>query len=248
MGIDVILPEAASRRVASYKLAFRLRQYGSSTLNDVLSSVEESADVSRIRRLWQEVKPAFRKDPSSAAKYADRHHWLLLNIYRAAQLGLHASPALRILDIGCGPGYFMAVARALGHQCEGVDAPESYLTSLERRVYSELLEALHCRAYASSLLIERFIPLPFGDEHYDLITAFWICFNRHKQPDTWGVDEWRFFIEDAVQHLRKNGRILLELNADPERFGRLQYYDEPTLDYFRSVGTVDHQRISITRD
>ena len=173
MGIDVILPEAASRRVASYKLARRLRQYGSSKLNHVLSTIEESADVSRIRRLWQEVKPAFRKDPSSAAKYANRHQWLLLNIYRAAQLGLHVSPALHILDIGCGPGYFMAVARALGHQCEGVDAPEDYLTGIERRVYSELLEALHCRAYASPLLIERFVPLPFGEKRYDLITAFW---------------------------------------------------------------------------
>ena len=246
MQLAEIMPDVVSRRLELYRLSARLRPYGPCMVNELLASVEESADVERIERLWTEMRPAFRKEPASAAKYADRRYWLLLNIHRAAQLGLQSGPKLRIMDIGCGPGYFLAVARALGHEVQGVDAPDSFQTPEERRVYTELLGALHCSQDVSPLLIERFVPLPFGEERYDLITAFWICFNRHRQPDSWGVDEWRFFVEDALQYLRPGGRLLLELNEDVNTFGELRYYDQATLDYFRSLGSVDRQRILIT--
>ncbi len=242
-----MVPDAVTRRLELYRLGARLRPYGPSMADDLLASVEESADVERIERLWAEMKQAFRREPTSAAKYANRRYWLLLNIYRAAQLNLQSGPKLRIMDIGCGPGYFMAVARALGHEVNGVDAPDSFLTPVERRVYPELLSALHCSGKVAPLLIERFVPLPFGDERYDLITAFWICFNCHRQADTWGVDEWRFFVEDAMRHLNQGGRLLLELNEDAERFGELRFYDEATLAYFRSLGSVERQRLLITR-
>lgn len=247
MQLAEIVPDALSRRLELYRLSARLRPYGPTLANDLLASVEESADLGRIESLWAEMKPAFRKEPASAAKYANRRYWLLLNIYRAAQLGLQSGPKLRIVDIGCGPGYFLAVARALGHQARGVDAPDSFLTTVERRVYTELLTALGCAQNVSPLLIERFVPLPFGEERYDLITAFWICFNRHRQADSWGADEWRFFVEDAGRHLREGGRLLLELNEDAERYGELRYYDQATLAYFRSVGLVDRQRVVIAQ-
>ena len=247
MQLAEIVPDAVSRRLELYRLNARLRPYGPSMADDLLASVEESADLERIKRLWTEMKPEFRREPTSAAKYANRRYWLLLNIYRAAQLGLQSDPKLRIMDIGCGPGYFLAVARALGHQPQGVDAPASFLTPVERKVYTELLAALGCSRNVSPLLIERFVPLPFGDERYDLITAFWICFNRHRQVDSWGVDEWRFFVEDAVHHLREGGRLLLELNEDAARYGERRFYDEATLAYFRSVGLVDRQRVLIAR-
>jgi SAM-dependent methyltransferase len=245
--IDEFVPEAISRKLNVYRLNARLRQYGSETISNLLDAVEKSADTASIDRLWAEVKPFFRKEPTSAAKYADRRYWLLLNIQRAVQLNLHQSEPLEILDIGCGPGFFMAVTRAAGHRCSGVDVPESYMTLNERRVYSELLEALHCKSEVSPLLIERFVPLPFEGKTFDLITAFWICFNRHREPDTWGVDEWRYFVDDASRYLKKNGRLLLELNEDSERFGPMRFYDDATLEYFRSVGTVDKQRVIITR-
>ncbi len=247
MVIEEFIPEGIGRKIELYRLNARLRQYGPQNINNLLKAVEKSADTARIDRLWTEVKPLFRKEPTSAAKYADRRYWLLLNIQRAVQLNLHQSKPLQILDIGCGPGFFMAVTRAAGHECSGVDAPESYMTPTERRMYSELLEALHCKSHVSPLLIERFVPLPFEGRTFDLITAFWICFNRHREPDTWGVEEWRYFVEDASQHLKEGGRILLELNEDAERFGAMRFYDEATLEYFRSVGTVDKQRVMISR-
>jgi SAM-dependent methyltransferase len=154
---------------------------------------------------------------------------------------------LRILDLGCGPGYFMAVARALGHDCSGADVPEAYFTPAEREVYEELLTAMHCNSHRTSLLVERFVPLPMRNEEYDLITAFWICFNRHRQSDEWGCEEWRFFVEDALRCLRNNGRLYLELNEHDERYGDLRWYDAATLAYFRSVGTVESGRVIIAR-
>lgn len=222
-----------------------LRGYWSPRLNETYSAVKRSADMKRISQLSHEVATIYRQDRFSAAKYADFPLWLLRNIHRAAQLGLHATSGLRILDIGSGPGYFIAVARALGHDCRGIDVADSCFTSLERQVYAELLEGLNCRKYVSPVSIERFVPLPLLQQQYDLITAFLICFNRHDKPDLWGVPEWRFFVEDALQKIREGGRLFLGLNEDPERFGRLLYYDQALLAYFRSVGTVDGARIII---
>ncbi|HKF95248.1 MAG TPA: methyltransferase domain-containing protein [Gammaproteobacteria bacterium] len=43
-------------------------------------------------------------------------------------LGLHKPEPLKILDLGCGSGYFLAVAKRLGFDAIGVDRPskESY--------------------------------------------------------------------------------------------------------------------------
>jgi SAM-dependent methyltransferase len=233
--------------IATAKLALKVRRHGSSSLNALVSQVEASADSAAIARLADRVAPVYREDPTSAAKYAKPRHWLLLNTLRAADLGLHNASGLSILDIGCGPGYFLALARALGHDCYGVDAPDSYLTAVERDVYTTLTEAFGCRDFVSPLLIERFQPLPFRAQPFDLITAFWICFNRHRQPDEWGVEEWRFFVEDAMACLRPGGRLVLHLNENAERYGELRFYDAALRDYFCSVGSADNGRVAIAR-
>jgi hypothetical protein len=192
------------------------------------------------------VEPIYQREPTSAARYARPHHWILLNALRVADLGLHTTPKLRVLD-GCGPAYFLAIAQALGHQCYGVDAPDSVLTPVERDVYTTLVDALQCREVVSPLLIERFKPLPFREAPFDLITAYWICFNRHRQPVEWGCAEWRFFVEDAMAWLRPGGRMMLDLNENSERYGELRFYDASTRDYFRSVGTVAGGKVVVVR-
>ena len=242
-----VLPRSLSRRFQIYRMAAQLKRRGSRTLADLPATIEQAMDAAKLRRLWEEVEPEYRRSPTCAAKYAIPREWLLLNALRAGELGLDAAAGLRILDIGCGPAFFVAVTRALGHQTEGVDAPPAYMTVVEQRVYSRLIEILKCEQCISPLLIERYIPLPYADERFDLITAFWICFNRHRQPDEWGPEEWRFFVEDAVRKLRPGGRLYLDLNENPERYGELRFYDAPTLEYFRSVGTVDGGRVLVKR-
>jgi len=236
-----------SRHIKTAKVALKVNRYRSRSLDEAVAKVKESADLDAVARLRRKMAPVVQKDPSSAAKYATPRYWFLLNKLRAAELGLQTASGLRILDIGCGPGYFIAIGRALGHQCFGVDAPDSCLNAIEREVYGAMIDALGCRGVVTPLLIERFKPLPFHEQPFDLITAFWICFNRHRQADEWGLNEWKFFVEDARACLRPGGRLVLDLNDNSERYGTLRFYDEQTRNYFRSVGSVDQGRITIAR-
>ena len=225
----------------------RLWRYHSRALWGLTSRVCEQADLQRIESLAREMAPVVERDPQCAAKYADYARWIPFNVNRVGGLGLHQSRPLRLLDIGCGPGYFLAAAAACGHDCYGIDAPAAVMTAVERRVYSELLGALSLQDRVSPLLIERFTPMALPVRDLNYITAFWICFNRHEQPDEWGVAEWQFFVQDAMTHLREGGVLHLELNSNLARYASLEWYDQPTLDFFRSAGRVDRNVVRITR-
>jgi SAM-dependent methyltransferase len=234
------------RWIDEVKLQGKLRRHRSTVLGQAIAAVEQKTESAEIFELRNRVAPVLKKDPASAAKYSEPNYWILLNALRAADLDLHSNPGLKILDIGCGPGYFLAMARALAHEIEGVEAPAEFLTPIEREIYPALTCTLGVAGAIQPLLIQRFTPLPFSAERFDLITAYWICFNRHRQPDEWSVEEWRFFTEDALRCIRPGGRIFLELNANPERYGTLRFYDEATRDYFRSLGEVDGGRVLVT--
>jgi SAM-dependent methyltransferase len=246
-GVAAIWPGAITQQWQFYRLGRKIKQHGSRRLADLPAAIEESMDSAKMERLWRDVREEYRRNPASAAKYAMPRQWLLLNTMRAGDLGLHTGPRLQILDIGCGPAFFLAVSRALGHEAVGVDVPESLQTLVERRVYRGFIDILRCGPSVSPLPIERFVPLPFPEERFDLITAFWICFNLHRQPGEWGVEEWRYFVEDAIGRLRPGGRLFLDLNENPERYAELRFYDKPTLEYFRSVGSVEGGRVLVSR-
>jgi len=238
---------SSERRVEMAKTWLRLARYGSVALCRLPGRVIDAADVPRIEALSREMASVVERDPISAAKYADYDRWVPFNVARIGALGLHSQKRRRILDIGCGPGYFMAAALACGHDVYGIDAPVSILSKVEARVYSELLGALSIDKRVAPLLIERFVPMALHVGDLDLITAYWICFNRHRQPDEWGVAEWKFWIDDARSHLRPGGMLHLELNENPERYGALRWFDQETLDFFRSAGTVQGGIVRIAK-
>jgi SAM-dependent methyltransferase len=241
------MPENSSNRLEIARNWGRLCRYRSLKLLGLPARIRHNADLARIDRLGRETAAALERDPACAAKYANYGLWIPFNVNRIGALALHRSAPLRILDIGCGPGYFLAAALGCGHDCYGIDAPASVMTEVEARVYSEMLAALACDRRVSPLLIERYVPMTLPLRDLDLITAFWICFNRHDQPDEWGPAEWKFFVQDALSHLREGGILHLELNANLARYQSLQWYDQETLQFFRSVGTVDRNVVRITK-
>jgi SAM-dependent methyltransferase len=224
-----------------------LRRHKSDILNNAHRQLLTRADARGLQGFCHETRPFYPRNLLWPTRRRVEYGFLCgLNL--ATDLGLHTSEPLRILDIGCGCGYFVAATRALGHDCHGVDVPPHLMSVVEQKVYPKLLDIFECAPYASELLVQPFEPLPFDSEQYDLMTAFLICFNRHKLPDEWGAEEWRFFVEDALRCLRDRGRLFLLLNENLERYGDLRFYDPATLAYLQSVGDVDGARVTIRKE
>ena len=76
----------------------------------------------------------------------------------AAELGLGAG--MRVLDIGCGSGEFVALAAELGADTSGIDAAEGMLAVARRR------------APAADLRAGPMESLPWPDGTFDAVTAF----------------------------------------------------------------------------
>jgi cyclopropane fatty-acyl-phospholipid synthase-like methyltransferase len=154
------------------------------------------------------------------------------NVRRVGDLGLDRARPERILDLGCGMGYFLYICKHLDHTVLGLDLDESPM-------FNEMVTLLGiprviCR-------IEPFVPLPAFGEEFDLITAHQVCFNGHKSNDLWQVAEWKFFLNDLARHLKLDGRVALQLNHETD--GTL-YTDELKKFFERLGATVDGQRVT----
>jgi SAM-dependent methyltransferase len=138
-------------------------------------------------------------------KYLDLNRWIDINIRRVREIELDLSLAKRILDLGCGAGYFAYIARLLGHDVVGLDIDDVPM-------FAEITRLLGVPRVIWR--IHPFVPLPDLGKKFDLITAFMICFNNHKQADLWGAPEWEFFLNDLARHLTRRGCVWLELNRE----------------------------------
>src|ERR1051326_3821782 len=75
---------------------------------------------------------------------------------------------------------------------------------------------------------------------FDVVTAFLICFNRHKQRDVWGVPEWEFFLDDLAKHLTRRGRVWLELNQEYDG----TFYTPELKQFFQKRGAkIDRHKV-----
>src|SRR5213596_847964 len=118
-------------------------------------------------------------------KYLDLNRWITINIRRIRDIELDLARRKRILDLGCGAGYFLYIAQLLGHIGLGLD--------LDRvPMFAEITSLLNVRRVIQR--IRAFRPLPDLGGKFHLITAFMICFNNHRQHNLWGVAEWNFFL------------------------------------------------------
>ena len=138
-------------------------------------------------------------------KYLDLDRWIEINIRRIREVELDLSRPKRILDLGCGAGYFLYIAQLLGHSGLGLDMDRVAM-------FRDITRLLGVRRVVQR--IEAFRPLPDFGQKFDLITAFMICFNEHKMPGLWKVPEWDFFLDNLAKHLKPRGRVWLELNQE----------------------------------
>ena len=164
-------------------------------------------------------------------KYLDLEHWIDINIRRIREIELDVARPKRVLDLGCGAGYFLHIAQLLGHTGLGLDV--DYLP-----MFGEITRLLGVRRVISR--IEPFTPLPHLGGKFDLITAFMICFNNHKQANLWGVPEWKFFLDDLSKYLTPRGRVWLELNREYDG----TFYTPELKEFFQKRGAkIDEHKI-----
>jgi SAM-dependent methyltransferase len=180
----------------------------------------------QIRRRYTVADPG-----ADWPKYLDLERWIGVNIRRIRELELDLSRPKRILDLGCGAGYFLYIAQLLGHSGVGLDMDRLPM-------FREITRLLDVRRVVQR--IKAFRPLPNFGQKFDVITAFMICFNNHKMPELWGVPEWEFFLDDLKKHLRPRGRIWLELNQEYDG----TFYTPELKEFFQKRGAkIDEHKI-----
>ncbi len=178
---------------------------------------------------WDELRRRHDGESRNSDKFADVRYWLKVNVERAQDLGLHHAKPLRILDLGCGAGYFLYVNQCLGHEVLGLDVDDVPL-------YRETTAMLGVRRVIAR--IEPCTPLPDLGGRFDLITAHCICFQKvrplgDEEWVQWGAKEWQFFLDDVrARLLAPGGRLLLDFN--PRK--RSHFYPDDAAEVFRRAG------------
>ena len=180
----------------------------------------------------REIQERYANSTAGYAKYANIDPWLRLNRERVQDLKLHRSEPKRVLDLGCGGGFFLFIAKNLGHSVQGLDIEHVVL-------FTELLELFGVPRVVWR--ISAFEPLPNLGQKFDWITAFSTNFYLyHPSKERWGTAEWDFFLGDLRQHLAPGGKIFFGLN--PLYSG--DYYTPELRDLFISRGAdVERERI-----
>ncbi|MEP6974851.1 MAG: class I SAM-dependent methyltransferase [Spartobacteria bacterium] len=160
------------------------------------------------------------------SKYLDVKKHLQRNIRRAQDLDLNRLPPQEILDIGCGGGFFLYVAQALGHRGLGLDVDDI-------PVFNGLVKLLGVDRVDYTVTSYETVP-DFGRK-FDLITAFATAFHGNREDSgRWGAEEWDFFLTDLERLLNPGGRIFFDLNA---AYGG-EYYTPEILEVFLQHGGV----------
>jgi SAM-dependent methyltransferase len=135
-------------------------------------------------------------------KYLNYRVYFRENIIRCLMMGIHSKGTLRVLDLGCGAGYFMICARHFGHETKGLDVGDNV-------IYDRFVEFFSLDRVCDKILPEKEIKV--GDGLFDLITAFSVTFNTKGAK--WGYREWAFYMDDIHSKLADGGELYMRFNC-----------------------------------
>ena len=190
-------------------------------------------DQNRLR----DIQTRHASSTSRYAKYTDAGRWLKRNIGRIRGLGLDRSGPKEILDLGCGPGFFLFIAKQFGHSGIGVDVGH-------HEVCNELLDLFGVERKVWR--IQAFELLPDFGRKFDLITAFSTAFHRSADESVaWGTDEWNFFLDDLFERqLKSGGRVFFDINSGKDK----RYFPAAVRELFARRGAeIDGEFVSWKR-
>ena len=192
--------------------------------------ITKTVDPEKFRQVYERHAV---EDPGDAwPKYLDLETWMEINLRRVRDLGLDLGGRKRVLDIGCGTGYFLYICQYLGHDVLGLDLDEE-------PGFTDMIELLGVKR--KIWRVEAYKPLPNLGPKFDVIAAHMICFNGHKSDKLWKIAEWEFFLDDlAANQLTPDGQVCLELNREYDD----SLYTPELKEYFEARGAEIHtQRV-----
>ena len=169
----------------------------------ILATIDR-AELERLRESYP-----YRPNARKINAYEDAAYWIGVNVKRVQDLWLDRSPPLQILDLGCGPGYFLYLCRLFGHEGLGLDPDDDPFFRGTTQLFG-----VH-RVIAR---INPKTPLPDLEKKFDLVTGHRVCFHRIARNENgewveWSPGDWEFFINDIrTRFLKPGGRLLLEFN------------------------------------
>jgi SAM-dependent methyltransferase len=188
------------------------------------------ATIDRAKLETLRAQYPYRPNARKINAYEDAAYWIGVNVKRVQDLWLDCSPPLQILDLGCGPGYFLYLSRLFGHEGVGLDPDDEpfFRGTTELFGVPRVIARIHPQT-----------PLPDFGRKFDLVTAHRVCFHRITRTKNgewleWSPADWKFFINDIrTRFLKPEGRLLLEFNR---RQDGSSFFTSEWRDFFESQG------------
>jgi SAM-dependent methyltransferase len=157
-----------------------------------------------------EFNRRFRDDPAltelhgrGSSKYIDLEYWMRENVDRYVRHALHRPPG-RVLDVGCGSGFFLVVCRHMGRRALGVDWDIDPLYGGQTAFFG--VERIPHQVRPGDFL-------PSLDGRFALVTSFMTGFNHDPSTQrTWATEEWIGYFDAARRILEPRGRVFVHFN------------------------------------
>lgn len=151
------------------------------------------------------LRALYDPDDQQAKFCHDAERWDAIAQDVAEGLGLFCCVRpRRILDLGCGFGYFLNACRVLGHDAMGVDTFNPLVRQATRIL--GVPYTLHT--------IVEFEPLPPTLKDYDLVTMHGVNLLRATVGKRyWQRNEYAFLTNDIRHRLRPKGRFVIRPNV-----------------------------------
>lgn len=171
-------------------------------LKDIVNRSEKPIPWTEGEKIpWDE--PAFsqrmlREHLSQAHDAASRRFEIIDQHVSWIHSGLLKEQPSHVLDLGCGPGFYVSRLARLGHTCTGVDFSPA---SIEYAQQQNIENQTGCTYIHHDLRTFEY------GSGFDLVMLIYGEFNTFRKPDA------RAILRKAHQALKDDGRLLIELNS-----------------------------------
>lgn len=186
---------------------------------------------------WTLLAEGFAKDMKKELKEPILSAWK-----KILSKSLPQGKKLRILDIGCGTGYFATLLAQMGHKVTAIDSNEAMIRYGQLSVRNEIFD------YPIEFLCMDTEKLDFGDASYDVVISryvSWLLSNPEKAMREWyrvlnkeGVlinfdANWMmpFFDFNCGESFKKDQKELKLKGIKEESF----YQDETAMEYMMNL-------------